>query len=139
MNVPRCTLRAILKNAFLLSLSCALTFGEASPAAKDQETKKLTVSGKQFRFEVVNDKSLKLWEGERPVFVYNHGVITSQSAPKAQGRSSYFHPVYGLDGEVLTDDFPKDHVNHRGLHWAWPHIKIDEQGSGPLEFARHSA
>ena len=127
MNVPRWTLRAILKNTFFVSLSCALTFGQASPAAKDQETKKLTVSGKQFRFEAVNDKSLKLWEGERPVFVYNQGVITSQTEPKAQGRSSYFHPVYGLDGEVLTDDFPKDHINHRGLHWAWPHIKIDEQ------------
>src|SRR5512139_2330028 len=33
------------------------------------------------------------------------------------------HPIYGLDGEVLTDDFPKDHYHHRGLFWAWPHVK----------------
>ena len=106
MNMPDCTLRAILKNAFLVLLSCGLMFGQASLASNDQGTKKSTASGKQFRFEVVNDKSLKLWEGERPVFVYNHGVITSQNALNAQARSSYFHPVYGLDGEVLTDDFP---------------------------------
>jgi len=82
---------------------------------------------KGFTFEAVSDKSLKLWEGQQPILVYNHGVMTSTSAPNAKGRSSYFHPVYGLDGEVLTDDFPKDHVNHRGLHWAWPHIRIDDR------------
>jgi methane monooxygenase PmoA-like len=127
MNMPDCSLRAMLKNAFHVSLACGLMFGQASLASNLQGTKKSTASSKQFRFEALNDKSLKLWEGGQPVLVYNHGVITSQSAPSAQGRSSYFHPVYGLDGEVLTDDFPKDHVNHRGLHWAWPHIKIDGQ------------
>ena len=93
-------------------------FGQVSLASNDQGTKRWTASGKQFRFEAVNDKSLKLWEGEaHPVLVYNHvGLITSQSALNAQARSSLLHPVYGLDGEVLTDDFPKDHVNHRGLH-----------------------
>jgi hypothetical protein len=139
MSMPDCTLRTILKNAVLMLLSCGLMFGQASLASNDQGTKKSTASGKQFRFEAVNDKSLKLWEGEHPVLVYNHGVITSQSALNAQARSSYFHPVYGLDGEVLTDDFPKDHVNHRGLHWAWPHIKIDNQEVGSLESAGHSA
>jgi len=129
MNMPGRKLRASLRNAGSLTLlSCALIFGLGSLVAKDQGTKKSTASGQQhFRFEAVSDESLKLWEGEHPVLVYNHGVMTSQSAPNAKGRSSYFHPVYGLDGEVLTDDFPKDHENHRGLHWAWPHIKIDDK------------
>ena len=129
MNPPSHTQGVSLRNSgFCALLFWTLMFCAASLAAKDQSAQKSNASGQQhFRFEAVNDKSLKLWEGEHPVFVYNHGVITSQSAPKAQGRSSYFHPVYGLDGEVLTDDFPKDHVNHRGLHWAWPHIKIDER------------
>ena len=80
-----------------------------------------------FRFEAINDKSLGLWEGERAVLVYNHSAISRPSVPTAQSRSSYFHPIYGLDGEVLTDDFPKDHVYHRGLYWAWPHIRIADQ------------
>ena len=80
-----------------------------------------------FRLADVNDKSLGLWEGDRPVLVYNHGVITSPNAPADRARSSYVHPIYGLDGEVLTDDFPKDHYHHRGLFWAWPHVKIGGQ------------
>jgi hypothetical protein len=34
------------------------------------------------------------------------------------------HPIYGLDGEVLTDDFPADHYHHHGLFWGWPHVTI---------------
>jgi hypothetical protein len=75
----------------------------------------------------VNEKSLGLWEGDRPVFVYNHGVLTNAGAPADRARSSYLHPIYGLDGEVLTDDFPKDHYHHRGLFWAWPHVRVGDE------------
>jgi hypothetical protein len=77
-----------------------------------------------FRFKAVSEQSLGLWEGDKPVLVYNHGPI---SRPGARARACYFHPIHGLDGEVLTDDFPKDHVYHRGMYWAWPHIKIGER------------
>jgi hypothetical protein len=83
----------------------------------------LNASAAEFRFEPVTDKSLGLWEGDKPVFVYNHGVITKEGVPPDRARSTYLHPVYGLDGETLTDDFPKDHYHHRGLFWAWPHVK----------------
>jgi hypothetical protein len=76
-----------------------------------------------FRFEAVDDNSLGLWEGGKPVFVYSHGVLLKAGVPADRARSTYLHPVYGLDGEVLTDDFPKDHYHHRGLFWAWPHVK----------------
>jgi len=62
------------------------------------------------------------------VLVYNHGVIASPpGVPADRARSAYVHPLYGLEGEVLTDDFPKDHHHHRGLFWAWPHVKIGSQ------------
>jgi hypothetical protein len=80
-----------------------------------------------FRFADVSDKSLGLWEGQRPVLVYNHGVMSKAGVPADRNRSSYVHPIYGLDGEVLTDDFPRDHYHHRGLFWSWPHVKIDGQ------------
>ncbi len=81
-----------------------------------------------FRITNITDRSLALFEGERPVFVYNHGVIQPPAglAPD-RARSSYIHPLYGLDGEVLTDDFPADHPHHRGLFWSWPHVRIDGQ------------
>jgi hypothetical protein len=81
-----------------------------------------------FRFEDLDDKSLKLLEGDRPLWVYNHGLITCDKVPEQDGRRSracYVHPVWGLNGEVITDDFPKDHYHHHGIFWAWPHIAID--------------
>ena len=96
-------------------------------AAQNSETKPPAASALRFRFEAVSDKSLGLWEGDRPVLVYNHGVMSKPGVPATHQRSSYIHPIYGLDGEVLTDDFPADHVDHRGLYWAWPHIKIGSQ------------
>ncbi len=92
-----------------------------------------------FRFESRNGRSLGLWEGDRPVFVYNYGDIAGPAGPEVPKHSAYLHPVYGLDGEVLTDDFPKDHVYHRGLYWAWSHIKVNEQeyDSWSLHGIRH--
>ncbi len=78
-----------------------------------------------FRFAAVDEASLGLWEGSRPVLVYNHGVKAKQGNPTAKPHSCYIHPLYGLDEEVLTDDFPADHLHHRGLFWAWPHVTVD--------------
>jgi len=81
-------------------------------------------AAESFRFQAVNEKSLGLWEGNKPVFVYNYGVLLKDGVPADRARSSYVHPLYGMDGEVLTDDFPRDHYHHRGLFWAWPHVKV---------------
>jgi hypothetical protein len=78
-----------------------------------------------FRFVERERGALGLWEGDRPVLVYNYGLQTKPGVPSDRSRSSYIHPLHGLDGEILTDDFPKDHYHHRGLFWAWPHIQID--------------
>ena len=85
-----------------------------------------SISGRLFRSGPVGTHSLGVWEGDKPVLVYNYGSITNELAPKAQDHSSYLHPIYGLDGEVITGDFPPDHVYHRGLYWAWPHIKVGD-------------
>ena len=77
-----------------------------------------------FTITDLTDRSVGVFEGGKPVFVYNHGVMHREGVPLDRARSTYIHPLYGLDGEVLTDDFPKDHYHHRGLFWAWPHVKI---------------
>jgi hypothetical protein len=79
----------------------------------------------RLRMAAVDDKSFGIWEGERPVLVYNHGILSRPGVPADRNRGTYIHPLHGLDGEVLTDDFPKDHYHHRGLFWAWPHVGID--------------
>jgi len=82
------------------------------------------LSAATFYFTNITDKSLALYEGTRPVFVYNHGTIQKSGVASDRARSTYIHPIHGLDGEVLTDDFPKDHLGHRGLFWAWPHVTV---------------
>lgn len=77
-----------------------------------------------FRMASIDEGALGIWEADRPVFTYNHGVRSRTGVADDRKRSSYVHPLFGPDGEVLTDDFPKDHYHHRGLFWAWPHIRI---------------
>jgi hypothetical protein len=90
-----------------------------------RSSKTTTDSLSAFRLADLDEKSLGIWEGERPVLVYNHGVLSRPGVPADRNRSTYIHPLYGLDGEILTDDFPKDHYHHRGLFWAWPHVGIE--------------
>ena len=100
----------------------------AVPAqAASGETPRIQPGSSRFRFTTNAPESLEIWEGAKPVLVYNHGLITKAGVPADRSRSSYIHPLYGLDGEVLTDDFPVDHYHHRGLFWAWPHVGIDGQ------------
>ncbi len=38
-------------------------------------------------------------------------------------RSDYIHPLYGLEGEMLTRDWPEGgHPHHRAIFWAWPEV-----------------
>ncbi len=81
-----------------------------------------------FAFHEITSASLQLAEGPRPVFVFNHGVITRGDLPEQEhrrSRSDYLHPLFGLSGEVLTDDFPRDHYHHHGVFWTWPHVLVD--------------
>ena len=64
------------------------------------------------------------------MFVYNHGMVTNERVPAKDARRSrgcYIHPLWGLNGEVLTDDFPADHYHHHGVFWAWPHVEIGRE------------
>ncbi len=85
-----------------------------------------------FAFSDDSPASLRVTEQKNPVLVYNHGVITDEKVPAKDTRRSrgcYIHPLWGLNGEVLTDDFPKDHYHHHGVFWAWPHVEIGERES----------
>jgi hypothetical protein len=125
MKMPR-LLHRILINLHSWSVFvgrlCLLLASIATGSAQDTKTGSSPNSINHF--ESVSAQSLGLWDGDRPVRVFNHDGITSPKAPNAKSHSNYFHPIYGLDGEALTDDFPKDHLYHRGLYWAWSHIRI---------------
>jgi len=86
--------------------------------------------GVEFHFQDLDEKSLGLFDGDRPVLTYNHGTITNEAVPEKDHRRSracYIHPLWGLNGEVLTEDFPRDHYHHHGVFWTWPHIVVQGQ------------
>lgn len=73
-------------------------------------------------------------EGERPVLRYNFGNVPvpdgtpAHFAPgESYERGDYISPLYGPDGEVLTDDYPRDHPHHRGVWWSWPVTRWREE------------
>ena len=45
-------------------------------------------------------------------------------------RCNYIHPLWGIDGTVLTEDFPADHLHHRGIFWAWHQVFIGDKPIG---------
>ena len=61
-------------------------------------------------------------------------VLSYQVRPKSldgkSTRANYVHPLYGLDGEVLTQDFPSDHIHHRGVFWAWHQLLVNGAKTG---------
>jgi hypothetical protein len=89
---------------------------------------------------------LTISEGERPVLVYNYEPVAPPAGVEQRYvRSCYIHPLYGLDGDVLTQDYPTDHFHHRGVFWAWPRNMVGEkafnlwliQGKGEVGARQH--
>jgi len=73
-------------------------------------------------------------EGNRPVLRYNHGTVPpppeivarferGQDHPLHYARGDYIHPLFGPDGEELTDDYSLNHPHHRGVSWSWPVVR----------------
>lgn len=64
----------------------------------------------------------------------NQNVLFYQRDPKNQEgkyeRCNYIHPLWGIDGTVLTEDFPADHLHHRGIFWAWHQVWIGDKRIG---------
>ena len=61
------------------------------------------------------DQGFVITEGPEKVMIYQR---KHKSLDGKYTRANYIHPLYGLDGEVLTEDFPRDHPHHRGVFWA---------------------
>lgn len=73
-------------------------------------------------------QTVTVLENNAPVFVYRYVPGKKPVyVPERYKRACYIHPLYGLDGEVLTQDFPIDHFHHRGIFWAWPDSTLGER------------
>ena len=110
-----------LLGLLLLSLLCPFASPAAeAPVAQAMQARRDPASG---QIDITDDG--------KPVLRYNYktvepGEILEKVAPGnriyARARSNYIHPLYGLNGEVLTKDWSIDHPHHRGIYWAWPEV-----------------
>jgi hypothetical protein len=99
--------------ALVLSAACLLGAGAIAAAPFEQAAMRVVKDPQGYWF-VEGDTKVLFYQAER------------KALPDGQAaRSNYFHPLYDLDGNVLTEDFPKDHVHHRGIFWAWHQVRID--------------
>jgi hypothetical protein len=66
-----------------------------------------------------------------PAFEKGEKVFFYQSEPKNHKgkyeRLHYIHPLWAPDGAALTEDFPADHLHHRGVFWAWHQVWIGDK------------
>ncbi len=76
-------------------------------------------------------RQILIEENGRPVLQYNywtvdrpdrHAQVSPENRIYSRPRSNYIHPLTGLAGEVMTEDWPLDHPHHRGIYWAWPEV-----------------
>lgn len=67
--------------------------------------------------------TLTVLDGGRAVLTYRFADQLREGVDPRYTRACYIHPLYSLDGEPLTDDFPADHYHHRGVFWTWPHVE----------------
>lgn len=74
-----------------------------------------------------DDQGLEILEDGQSVLFY-------QEKPKSPTGenfcNNYIHPLFSLDGDTLTEEFPKDHPYHRGIFLAWHQVHINGESVG---------
>lgn len=90
----------------------------------------LTISGQGQNLEFKEENgAITLYEQEKGRFSYQKETKSLQGQ---YPRANYVHPLYSLGGEVLTEDFPEDHLHHRGIFWSWHQLYVgDKRVSDP--------
>lgn len=80
----------------------------------------------QINLKIESDKTY-FTEGKDSILTYQ---ASEKSINGKYIRSNYIHPLYTLDGAVLTEDFPADHLHHRGIFWSWHQLYIGNKRIG---------
>jgi len=63
-----------------------------------------------------------LLEDNMPRYFYQE---KTKSLDGKYARANYVHPLYNSVGEIITEDFPEDHLHHHGIFWSWHQLYAD--------------
>ena len=75
------------------------------------------------------DSGVWVREDGKPVLFYRQTPVSHQGE---YTRNHYIHPLYGLEQELLTEDFPADHLHQRGIFWAWHQVLVNGKSVGDM-------
>lgn len=103
-------MRRFLMMSVLLILSCSPSKTTETPFAVNE-----------------NHEGLALLENGQPVFFFQR---LPKSSTENNVYNNYLHPLYDLNGDTLTEEFPEDHPDHRGIFWAWHQLYIQGKSVG---------
>lgn len=95
-----------------------------------------TVYAGDFAFEE-KENVLRLLDGGKPVWEYAIDLAAHSDVPIDDPRrlaGCYLHPIWGVNGETLTDNAPKDHYHHHGAFWTWPHVLLHNADGSTEEY-----
>ena len=84
-----------------------------------------------------DDQSVPVVDGGKLVFAFNYAFLDHENVPKNEPRrfaGDYVYPLYGVLGENLLDDAPKDHYHHHGVFWTWPGVFVHEKDGTVKQF-----
>jgi len=72
--------------------------------------------------------AIKITVGELPVLEYNMAIRPSPDETKPHyARSGFIHPIFDPLGNVLTDDFPPDHMHQHGVMFPYTKTTFRDQ------------
>jgi hypothetical protein len=72
-------------------------------------------------------QTMVLMENSDTVFIYRR---MPKSLTGEYICNDYIQPLYDLQGNVLTEEFPADHPYHRGVFWAWHQLYAGSRSLG---------
>ena len=70
-----------------------------------------------------DDQGIEIRQGDERVLFYQ---VKPKSLNGKFQRASYIHPLYSLDGNPMTEDFPRDHPHHHGIYSAWHQVIVGD-------------
>ncbi len=106
---------------------CFVTLHDKSLLGKPVRIEAVPADVKPIVTVLKKDGGFEFFDDGRSVLFYQ------QDAKSKDGkyiRANYVHPLRGLDGRILTQDFPDDHPHHRGIFWAWHQLRVQGQKAG---------
>ena len=74
------------------------------------------------------DGDYQFSENDNAILLYRKNPVSLPDGSHKRGH--YIHPLYDLDGVLMTHDMPTDHPHHRGVFWAWTQLWIGNKRIG---------